>query len=257
MGGGHRHRDFQSLLVPGDSCVHRLPADVKIVVLFVYVISVAITSRHAVWAFVIHAALLATVAIAARVPASVIARRVLVVAPFLIIAVFMPFIGDGPLTRIGPIAVSTDGLWAAWSIIAKAVLGAAASIVLTATTPIAAIPTGLTRLHVPAPVVAIVSFMIRYLDLIAGQLHRMRLAMTARGYDPQWLWHARPIASAAGTLFVRAYERGERIHQAMIARGFTGHMPDLDPTRASRRTWAAALLPAGAALATALTALTR
>jgi cobalt/nickel transport system permease protein len=46
--------------------------------------------------------------------------------------------------------------------------------------------------------------MVRYLEVLAGELGRMRTAMTARGYDPRWLWQVRPIASSAGALFIRS-----------------------------------------------------
>jgi cobalt/nickel transport system permease protein len=136
-----------------------------------------------------------------------------------------------------------------WNILAKAVLGACVSIVLTATTEIPEIIRGMGILRVPALFTSIAMFMVRYLELIAAELKRTRLAMTSRGYDPRWLTQAAPIASAAGALFVRSYERGERVHAAMLSRGFTGTMPSLDERRATPREWVATaslLLMAGA-----------
>ena len=86
--------------------------------------------------------------------------------------------------------------------------------------------------------------MIRYLDLLVGQLGRMRTAMVARAHDPRWLWQAKPIASSAGALFVRSYERGERVHQAMLARGYTGVMPEIDSRpHSGTQWWAAVVVP--------------
>jgi cobalt/nickel transport system permease protein len=154
-------------------------------------------------------------------------------------------------------SLSVDGVWATWNIVAKATLGATASIVLSATTAVPDLLHGLTRLRVPRVPVAIVAFMVRYLDLLAAdQLRRMRTAMTARCHDPRWLWQARPIASSAGVLFVRSYERGERVHQAMQARGYTGTMPELDDRRATGRDWASAAVPGIVAVA-ALVAVVR
>ncbi|MGI8576078.1 MAG: energy-coupling factor transporter transmembrane component T family protein, partial [Egibacteraceae bacterium] len=83
-----------------------------------------------------------------------------------------------------------------------------------------------------------------------GELRRTRIAMTARGYDPRWLWQAKPVAASAGALFVRSYERGERVHAAMLSRGYTGTMPVLDERVATRSEWcAAACLPLVAVLA--------
>jgi cobalt/nickel transport system permease protein len=245
-GGVHRSVDHRHLYVAGDSVVHRLAPEAKIAALVVFVVGVALTPRWAVAALTVDAAVLTVAFVVARLPARV-AGRVLVIMPFVAFAVFVPFVAGGEQVDVLGIAVSIDGLRAAWNIVAKAALGAMASIVVSATTPIADVLRGLTRLRVPAVMVAIIAFMFRYLDVLAGQLQRMRAAMTARCHDPRWLWQARPIAASAGTLFARSYERGERIHDAMLARGFTGTMPDLDDRRALTSDWLRASLPAVAA----------
>ena len=53
----------------------------------------------------------------------------------------------------------------------------------------------------------------------------MRTARESRGFQARHLGHARVLAASAGTLFIRSYERGERVHLAMLSRGFTGRMP--------------------------------
>ena len=60
--------------------------------------------------------------------------------------------------------------------------------------------------------------------------------------------------AGAGTLFVRSYERGERVHLAMLARGYDGSMPALHAgSTAGVGPWVAALaVPALAALALAV-----
>lgn len=235
----------------GDGPVDRLAPEAKLAGLVAFVVTVALTPRHLVGVFAVHAAVLAVVVAVARVPIRVVLTRLAVVVPFLGLAVIVPFVAGGEQVDLGWVSVSVEGLWAAWNIAAKAVLGATASIVLSATTPIPDLLRGMSRLRVPAVLVAIIAFMFRYLDLLADQLRRMRNAMTARCHDPRWLWQAGPIASSAGVLFVRSYERGERIHQAMLARGFAGTMPELDHRRATRREWAVAVAP-GLVVATAL-----
>lgn len=256
MGGGHGSAAHH-LLIARDTPVHRAAPQIKLVALGVFVAAVAVTPPRQVWAIAVHAAILAIVVAVARIPPLVIARRLLVVGPFLVVAAVLPFIGDGPRTDVGPWDVSIDGLWAGWGIAARTLLGATASIVLTATTGVPTILLGLTRLRVPRPVVAIIAFMIRYLDLAADRLHRMRRSMTARAHDPRWLWQARPVAAAAGTTFVRTFEQGERIHQAMLARGYTGHMPDPDPQPAPVAAWLAALAAPAIAVFVAVAAVVR
>jgi cobalt/nickel transport system permease protein len=94
--------------------------------------------------------------------------------------------------------------------------------------------------------------MIRYLEVIAGELRRNRIAMAARGYKSSWVAQARPLAMSAGAIFIRAFERGERVHQAMLARGFRGEMPALEPRTEAH--WWPALLPALASVVVAVSA---
>lgn len=205
------------------------------------VVSIAVTPRQAVWAFGIYSLLIGIVVVVARVPPRFVLIRLLAVAPFVAFALLIPFIATGETTDVGGLELSVEGLWGAWNVLIKAVLGASVTILLTATTEIVDIIRGLGVLRVPVIFTTIASFMIRYLELVAEELRRMRVAMTARGYDPRWLTQARPIAASAGALFVRSYERGERVHAAMVARGFDGEMPVFGQTATDSRQWSGVL----------------
>jgi cobalt/nickel transport system permease protein len=206
-----------------------------------FVLVVVATPRTEVWAFLAYALILAIVAAVASVPIRHVARRVVVEAPFLLFALMIPFVAGGPKVEVAGIAVSHDGLLAAWNIIAKATLGLTASILLAATTPIADILHGLQRLHVPRVIVSIAHFMVRYGDVISGEMRRMKIARESRGYDARWIWQGRALASSMGALFLRSYERGERVYLCMIARGYTGALPEIDDLDAPLGHWIAAL----------------
>lgn len=246
MGAGHAHTLYRH----GHSHVHRMAPEAKVVATFALVLAVALTPREAVWAFAVHALLLLTVTRVAELPAPFVLGRLLVVLPFVAFALLVPFVADGDPVTVFGLSLSREGLWAAWNILAKAVLGATASIVLAGTTEEARILTGLERLHVPVTLTLVAAFMLRYLTIIAAEARRTRTAMAARGYAPRWLWQAGPAASAAGSLFVRSYERGERVHAAMRSRGFTGTLPDVGVPRATRRDWRSATVAASVAAAT-------
>lgn len=233
MGAGHAH----PLYVHEHSSLHRLAPETKIVGALGAVICVAITPREAIWAFAAYALVVLALVMMSRITIRFVLKRLLVVLPFILFAVFIPFVGTGETTEFLGIHMSISGLWAAWNIIAKALLGASVSILLTATTEIPEIIRGMGVLRVPVLFTSIAAFMIRYLELISEEFGRMRIAMTARGYDPRWLTQARPIAASAGALFVRSYERGERIHSAMLARGFTGEMPVIRRVVVEPRQW--------------------
>jgi cobalt/nickel transport system permease protein len=238
--GGH---GLEGLYVAGETPVHRVAPEVKIAATVAYVFAVVATPREALWALGGDAVLLAGVVALAGLSPALVARRLRIEIPFLLFAAFMPFTGAGPRIDVLGVSLSEPGLWAAWNIVAKGTLGVAASIVLAATTPVADLLRGLDRLRVPRVITAIAGFMVRYLGIVAGEGRRMHVARQSRGYDPRWLWQARGIAASAGTLFVRSYERGERVYLAMLARGYDGTMPALAGRRASAAGWWPAVLP--------------
>jgi len=226
----------------------------KLVALIGFVVAVVATPREAVGAFGIHAFLLFAVIVYTELPFGFVARRMLIEAPFVAFAVFLPLLGGGPKVDILGLGMSVEGLWGAWNILVKGTLGVAASVTVVATTEVPDLLAGMDRLRVPRLFTAITGFMIRYIDVIGSELRRMRTAMTARGHDPRWLWQVGPIATASGALFVRSYERGERVHQAMVARGYTGRMPELERQPVPALEWAvAAALPITAWLTVLLT----
>ena len=244
-----------TLYVDGHSTVHRLAPEAKVAATFLFVLCAALTPRTAIWAFGVYGVLLAVVLLAARIPLRFVVARLIVILPFVIFAFLVPFIAEGERVRVAGIPLSAEGLWAMWNILAKAGVGATSSILLAATTEVPDLLKGLARLRVPPVFVSITSFMVRYLELMADSLGRMRTAMVARGYDPRWLWQAKPIASSAGALFVRSYERGERIHAAMLSRGYTGVMPDLAGKPATSSDWLKAMPLALLAMVTVTIAL--
>lgn len=250
MGAGHAH----PLYLDRGSPVHRLPAEVKIVAAFLGVVCVVATPREAFPVFGGYLLVLVAVWVAARIPPGWIARRSLIEAPFVVLAVLLPFSGGEPHLEWLGLTVSAPGLLGAWNILVKGTLGVLTSLTLAATTPLRDLLVGLQRLHAPALVVTITTLMLRYIDVIAGEARRMRLARISRGDDPRLLWQVGSTARGVGALFIRSYERGERVHLAMLSRGWVGAMPRLSTAVTTRRDWAAGLTPVAAAAALTVTA---
>lgn len=249
MGAGHAH----PLYLPGTSAVHRLPAEVKIASAFLGVLCVVATPREAFPVFAGYLLVLAVVWVVARIPPRWIASRSLIEAPFVVLAVLAPFTGPSPTVEWLGLTLSEPGLLGAWNILVKGTLGVLTSLTLAATTPLRDLLLGLQRLGAPALVVTIATLMLRYVDVIAGEARRMRLARISRGDDPRFLWQLGATTRGVGSLFVRSYTRGERVHLAMLARGWEGRMPRLSDAVATPREWALGLAPAAAALALATT----
>ncbi|MFE9930703.1 cobalt ECF transporter T component CbiQ [Streptomyces sp. NPDC005533] len=240
MGAGHAHKLYRH----GHTPVHDLPPHCKLAATFAFVVVVVSTPREAVWAFGLYAVLIAAAAAVARIPAGFLLRRLLIEVPFVAFAVLMPFVAEGERVEVLGMSLSVSGLWGAWNVLAKGTLGVAASVLLASTTELRALLLGLQRLKLPPLLVQIASFMIRYGDVVTDELRRMSIARRSRGFEAGGIRHWGVLAKTAGALFIRSYERGERVYLAMVSRGYTGSMPVIDEVTASRAQWAyAAVLP--------------
>jgi cobalt/nickel transport system permease protein len=245
VGAGHAH----ALYVARRSVVHGLPAHCKTVAVLLFVLAVISTPRSAWWAYAAYAVLLLAVTLAARLSPLLVLRRMVVEVPFLGFAVLLPFVAGGEQVDVLGLGLSESGLRGAATILAKASLGVVASVLLASTTQIRDLLHGLERLRLPHQLVLIASFMIRYVDVLQDEMSRMRIARESRGFTARGLRAWPVLGRSLGALFLRSYERGERVHLAMRSRGFSGRMPVLDSTPTRARHWLAALaLPAGAAL---------
>ncbi|NDK92349.1 cobalt ECF transporter T component CbiQ [Gordonia desulfuricans] len=254
MGAGHAHPLYRS----GESRVHRAPTEVKIVALLVFVFAVVATPRETFWPYLGFALILFAVWIVARIPPTWIATRMLIEVPFVVLAVLLPFAEGGERITVAGLSLSVPGLYAAWGIVIKGTLGVAASLTFAATTQARELPLALTRLGVPATITPVFVMMLRYLDLLSAEIRRMQIARAARGDSPRLLHQAGAVAKGVGALFLRSYERGERVHLAMASRGFTGTIPDMpgiaSAPRATPRQWLVVISPALVAVAVAATA---
>jgi cobalt/nickel transport system permease protein len=246
VGGAHA----SGLLVDRHGRLHELAAHCKLIAAMSFIGAVVATPSRQWWAFVLHATILVTVAAYAGLAPRQLARRLTIELPFVAFALLMPLVGRAPKVEVLGVPLSEPGLWAAWGVIAKGTLGVATTIVLASTTPVPQLVAALERLRVPRTLTAIMAFMIRFGDVITDEMHRMRIARESRNDRAHWLWQARATASSAGALFVRSYERGERVYLAMESRGYTGSMPPLPGDELPVR-WFACLLPAVAAAAIA------
>lgn len=226
MGAGHGHR----LHFHGHSVVHRAPAHLKILLLLGFVLTVVATPREWYPVFGGYLAVLLGVVLLARVPLGYLLPRMVVEVPFVVFAALMPLVAEGPrvVVPVGgwELSLSESGLLGAWGLLAKGTLGVLASLTLAATTEPADVLRGLQRLRMPDLLVQIMGFMIRYLDVVTSDLGRMVTAMRSRGVDPRSPRHWPALARTLGALFVRSYERGERVHLAMLSRGYDGKLPE-------------------------------
>lgn len=221
MGAGHGHK----LHFHGHSAIHRFPAHLKVLVLLAFTFTVVATPKDWFGVYAGYLVLIGIVIGVSKVPPTYILKRMVIEVPFLVFALILPFVALGPRIEVLGVSVSESGLLAAWALLAKGTLGVMASLTLAATTEPQALLQGLERLRLPQQLVQIMSFMVRYLDVVTGEMQRMKIARESRGFTARNPRHWPVVAKSAGALFIRSYERGERVHLAMLSRGYTGEMP--------------------------------
>jgi cobalt/nickel transport system permease protein len=234
MSGAHAHMGGPL----GDPAgrIHRLDPRAKIVGLLAITVVAVSTPLRAWPVWVACALVLAGVAVAARVPARAIWHRARVVLPLvLFVGVFVPFVRHGEaVASLGPFTVTHEGLATFAEVSAKAVIGTVTAVLLGATTSVPSIIRGLEGLRVPRLLTLIAAFMYRYLFVIADEMRRTRAALASRGYRPRSALGAAALGRMTTSLFLRSYARGERVYLAMLARGYQGQMPRLEPLRLAR-----------------------
>lgn len=229
------------------TALHDAAPEVKVVALVAFALSVAFVPHGSWWPFAVDALIVALFAAWGRVPVRGLLVRLVVEVPFLGFVVLLPFVAGA------------EGLALAGAIVGKATLVVMATGILSATTPAPEIIMGLERLRVPAAFTAIGALTVRYLMVVLDELRRVNTARQARGDDARWFWQVRAVAQSTGTLAIRCIDRGERVHAAMLARGYDGRLPAvaLGAAGASPRVLAATCAAAAVVPALAATVLTR
>jgi cobalt/nickel transport system permease protein len=215
MGAGHGHRFHYH----AHSVLHRARPELKLLALVGFALVVVATPPQATWAFACYAVALGVAVAVSQVPPTYLAKRMVIELPFVVFALVLPFVASGPRTEVLGVSVSEPGLVAATALLVKGTLGVAAALLLAATTEPHHVVRGLERLRLPAQLVQIMSFMVRYLEVVGSDLARMRIALASRGFRGRDPRHWPVVARSLGALFIRSYERGERVHVAMLSRG--------------------------------------
>lgn len=244
---------YQSIVSP----VHRLDPRVKVLGTVFLILSNVLLPDAAWLAFLLSWGLVLLVSGLARLRLSFILTRSLVALPFALAAVTAIFSIPGePLfaVQIGStlLVASQPGLERFASILLRSWISIQAAIVLTASTQFPDLVHALRHLRVPSVLVATVSFMYRYLFVLSDETLRLLRARQARsaaapaGQAPgkaiggSVFWRARVAGNMAGQLFLRSYERSERIYNAMLARGYRGTFLTLNPHQMKASDWLAA-----------------
>lgn len=217
--------DFKrlDLLALRESTIHRLDPRAKVLTTLVFVVCVVSFGRYelaAMLPFLLYPVVLLTLA---DLPAGYVTRKAAVVIPFAVmVGIFNPLFDRQVIMQLGPVEV-----WGGWvscaSIVVRALLTAGAAITLVAVTGFPAICEALERLGMPRVFAVQLLFLYRYIFVLTDEGSRLARARELRACGRRGLG-VRHFGTLIGHLLLRTWERAERIHMAMLARGFTGEV---------------------------------
>ncbi len=240
------HFDLTDQYQDRPSSIHDLDPRVKVVLTILYILGLSLTPEAAWLVFLIWFVMLLLVVGWAQLGPTYTIRRSYIAAPFILAALPILFILDGPTLITLPglgWTVSAAGFDRFFTIMIRTWIGVQAGTLLTVTTRFPDLIWALDALHMPKVLVAIVSFMYRYLFVLIDQSMRMRQARASRsavskdGRRPSAIWHAKVAGMMVGSLFLRSLERSERVYAAMASRGFDGEMRILNSYHMRPQDW--------------------
>lgn len=244
----------------GDSPIHRLDPRVKVTLTVAFILSTVLLPDGAWTAFALSEGLILLATALSGLGLAYTLKRSLIALPFTLAAVTTAFTLPGEALFSLPLGshaltITDAGLIHFLSILTRSWVAVQAAILLTAVTSFPDLMHALRHLRLPGVLVTIVSFMYRYLFVLADEVMRMMRAREARsaqpvpgGRAPSVVWRARVAGHMAGQLFLRSYARSERVYNAMLARGYRGELLTLNPHHLRRHDGVAAALTLAALL---------
>ncbi len=224
------HHYFLDKYATLNSIIHHLDPRIKIIIFFSYVLFVVLTPPTEFIKFFLYFLLLFSVIGLSKLPLKFILKRSAVIIPFvLFVALFIPFLKEGEIAgsySYGNLnfAVTYPGLLILFNVFVKSWLSVTSMLILTSTTKFNDLLKALEYLKFPKVMLLIISFMYRYIFVIADEAMRLKMASEAKNFGNLKLKQRIEIfGNIIAVLFIRSYERAERVYAAMLSRGFDGN----------------------------------
>jgi cobalt/nickel transport system permease protein len=241
------HVHFLDPYRPLGSPVHALDGRAKFLLAVAFILTVSMLPLGAWPIYLLLLALVLSVEVLSDLGIGYVWKRASLALPFVLAALPIIFTTEGiPLlsVRLGPwtLTASEAGLGRFGSVALKSWLSMQAAIILASATPFPELLKAMRAVRVPRLLVAMFGLMWRYLFVLVDEALRLMRARTARSGTPasndgsqgsRWrgtlAWRARVTGGMAGNLFLRAFERSDRIYVAMLSRGYDGEVRSLAP----------------------------
>lgn len=223
---------------------HRLAVHTRVLCTVLFVFATALTPHGQWWTWGLYAIGLLGLIGLSQITVLALLQRVAVEFVFVGVVLLGTLFQDGGdvVWQWGWLTITTTGLTVLGSVTIKVLLCLSMLNLLILTTSIPSLLHGLRQLNVPPLLIAISAAMYRYIGVLVTELTTMRRAAISRNLFSSRRWHRLAIGNMIGALFVRTYERGDRIHQAMLSRGYTGLPPIVAASPGGKRDIAALTL---------------
>ncbi len=173
---------------------------------------------------------LTVILLLSRLPLILILKKSAAIIFFVVlISGFIPFIRHtineaALLTILHSVKIYRSGLLIFTNILFRSFIDITALLILVSTNSFTMLLRGFMELKVPRVIVNMLYVTYRYFYVILQEAVTMKRAVISRGYSGNWIWHSGVLGKIIGSLFLRSYERSERIYYAMLSRGYSGTM---------------------------------
>lgn len=224
-----------------ESFLHKLDPRVKVLVTVIFIVSNALLPDGAWLAFLLAWLFTLAANVLSKLGIGFTLKRSIIALPFALIAITVLFSIPGePLATFhflsSQFTVTDNGLLRFVSILIRSWLSVQMAILLVAVTRFPDLIHALEHLRVPAILTTIIAFLYRYLFVLTDEVFRLLRAREARSGAVTGsrsgggvLWRAKIAGNLAGQLFLRSFERSDRIYNAMLSRGYAGRLYTLNP----------------------------
>jgi cobalt/nickel transport system permease protein len=218
---GAFHLDIDS---QGATPWHKLAPHTRVLCVLLMVFAIALTPNGRWWTWLVYSAGVLLLILSSRVTLAVLFQRVAVEFVFIGVVILGTLFQDqgDVLWSWGYLRITSEGLTALGSVALKSFLSLVMVNILVLTTSVSHLLQALITLKTPWLLVAIMASMVRYLSVLVDEFTSMRRAALSRNLMSSPGWQRLVVGNMIGSLFIRTYERGDRIYHAMLSRGYTG-----------------------------------
>jgi len=238
------HVHFLDPYLPTNSLVHQLDGRVKFILALAFILTCSLTPISAWAVYILLFALILSVEVLSMLGVGYVLKRASMALPFVLAALPVIFTTRGAELFSLPIGTwtliaSVEGLERFISIALKSWLSVQAAIVMAACTPFPELLQAMRAVRIPRLLVAMFGLTWRYLFVLVDEALRLMRGRASRsGVNPAIetgtrsksregggiIWRAHVVGGMAGSLFLRGFERSDRIYTSMLSRGYDGEV---------------------------------